>query len=180
MEIVDLENLVPQSHPYRKFIKAIDFNPCLDALKELSNEGKAGANDFGPEQLFKVLLLQFMEDNSDREHERFLQENTAAKWFCQLRLNDKSPDHSTLCVATKKIGTKIISRIFKLVRNQLKERGLVSEIFTFVDASHLISKANLWVERDKCHAKKIENLNNETLPKVAFDKQARIGCKRKK
>ena len=83
MEIVDLEDLVPQTHPYRKFLKAIDFRPCFDALKDLSNEGKVGATGFRPEQLFKALLLQFMGDNSDREHDRFLQENNAAKWFCQ-------------------------------------------------------------------------------------------------
>ena len=107
-----------------------------------------------------------MKDNSDREHERFLQENNVAKWFCQLTLNEKIPVHSTLCVARKKIGTKRISKIFQLIREQLQSRGLISEIFTFVDASHLISKANFWEERDKCHEKKIEKLNNETLPNL--------------
>jgi transposase, IS5 family len=53
----------------------------------------------------------------------------------------------------------------------------MSEVFTFVDATHLISKANLWEERDKVRIKKYEKLNNETLPKVARDKQAKIGCK---
>ena len=56
----------------------------------------------------------------------------------------------------------------------------LSKIFTFVDASHLISKANLWKERDKAIEKKYEKLNNEVLPKVAYDKEARIGCKGKK
>ena len=55
----------------------------------------------------------------------------------------------------------------------------MSEVFTFVDAAHLISKANLWEERDKAIAEKYEKLNNEVLPKVANDKQARIGCKGK-
>jgi hypothetical protein len=51
----------------------------------------------------------------------------------------------------------------------------MSEVFTFVDASHLISKANLWEERDKARKQKYKKLNNETLPKVAHDKQTRIG-----
>lgn len=55
----------------------------------------------------------------------------------------------------------------------------MSEVFTFVDASHLISKANLWQERDEAIKKKYEKLNNEVLPKIAHDKQARIGCKGK-
>ena len=52
----------------------------------------------------------------------------------------------------------------------------MSEVFTFVDASHLIAKANLWEERDAVIKKKYDKLNNETLPKVAKDKQAKIGC----
>lgn len=53
----------------------------------------------------------------------------------------------------------------------------MSEVFTFVDASHLIAKENLWEERDAAIKQKYEKLNNETLPKVAKDKHARIGCK---
>lgn len=55
----------------------------------------------------------------------------------------------------------------------------MNEVFSFVDASHLIAKTNLWQERDKAIKEKYEKLNNEILPKVASDKQARIGCKDK-
>ena len=67
-----------------------------------------------------------------------------------------------------------------MIRKQLVKQGYVGEIFIFVDASHLIAKANLWKERDKAIEKKYEKLNNEVLPKVAYDKEARIGCKGKK
>ena len=43
--------------------------------------------------------------------------------------------------------------------------------------AHLISKASLWEERDEARRQKYEKLNNEVLPKVAHDKQAKIGCK---
>ena len=56
----------------------------------------------------------------------------------------------------------------------------MSEVFTFVDASHLISKASLWEERDEAKRLKYEQLNNQTLPKVAHDKDARVGYKGKK
>ncbi len=55
----------------------------------------------------------------------------------------------------------------------------MNESFTFLDASSLIAKANLWKERDQVIKEKIDKLNNETLPKVAHDKEARIGCKGK-
>lgn len=56
----------------------------------------------------------------------------------------------------------------------------MSEVFTFVDATHLIAKATLWEERDKARQQKIETRNNDLLPKVAADPQARIGCRGKK
>ena len=45
----------------------------------------------------------------------------------------------------------------------------------FVNASHLIAKASLWEERDEALKHKYEKLNNQVLPKLAHDKQARIG-----
>ena len=51
----------------------------------------------------------------------------------------------------------------------------MNEVFTFIDASHLVSKASLWEERDKAIALKYAKLNNDVLPKVAKDKQAKFG-----
>ena len=118
-----------------------------------------------------------MEDISDRELERYIQENNAAKWFCNFGLTERTPDHSVFSRVRKRIGTNKLSQIFSLLKDQLKEQRLMSEVFTFVDASHLIAKANLWEERDAVIKKKYDKLNNETLPKVAKDKQAKIGCK---
>src|SRR5690606_31787985 len=79
----------------------------------------------------------------------------------------------------KKIGTKVLSRIFADLRDQLKKQGMMSEVFTFVDATHLIAKANLWEERDKAIAGKYEKLNNQNITKFSTDSQAKIGCKGK-
>ena len=95
----------------------------------------------------------------------------------RFHLTEKTPDHTVFCRARKRIGTQRLSSIFSEIRDTLKAQGYMSEVFTFVDACHLISKANLWKERDKAIQEKYEKLNNDVLPKVAVDKQARIGCK---
>ena len=69
--------------------------------------------------------------------------------------------------------------IFSDLRDQLKAQGLMSEEFSFIDVSVLIEKSELWKERDKAIKAKYEKLNNDVLPKVSHDKQARIGCKGK-
>ena len=175
VEMVNLEELVSRTHQYRKITKEFKFSKIE---KELSTvEKDAAYKGYGVFRLFKCLLLQFMEDISDRELERYLQENNAAKWFCDFSLTEETPDHSVFSRIRKRIGTNKLSQILSILRNQLKEQGLMSEVFTFVDASHLIAKASLCEERDAAIKKKYEELNNETLPKVARDKQARIGCK---
>jgi len=178
IEMISLEDLVPQNHTYRKFNKLWDFKKTTKILKSIeTNNNHKG---YGIVRLFKCLLLQFMENLSDRECERFLQENNSGKWFCGFGLSERTPDHSVFSDARKRIGTKTLSRIFTELRTQLKSQGYMNEVFTFIDACHLITKANLWKERDKAIKAKYEKLNNEVLPKVAFDKQARIGCKGKK
>jgi IS5 family transposase len=177
LEIVSLEQLVSESHRYRKFKAIWEF-------KEVDRKLRLTVQDnphegYGITKLFKCLLLQFLEDLSDRELEIFLQENNAGKWFCGFGLSEATPDHTVFTRARKKIGTNLLSKLFEDLKNQLKRQGYMNEVFTFVDASHLISKATLWEERDKAIKEKYEQLNNEVLPKVANDKQARIGCKGK-
>ena len=49
---------------------------------------------YGMLRLFKCLLLQFIENLSDRKLEKFLQENNAAKWFCGFSLLYRTPNYS--------------------------------------------------------------------------------------
>ena len=177
IEMISLDELVPTTHTYRKFSAIWSFKHATKQLKKLEKDNPY--KGYGLLRIFKCLLLQFMEDLSDRELERFIQENTAAKWFCGFGLAENTPDYSVFSKVRKRLGTKISSKIFTDLRDQLRKNGLISEVFSFVDASHLISKASLWKERDEAIKKKYEKLNNESLPKVAHDKQARIGCKGK-
>ncbi len=176
-EIIWLEDLVPENHNYRKFTKVWSFKSVEKRLKKLEKDNPY--KGYGYLRLFKCLLLQFMENCSDRELERFIQENCAARWFCGFNLRDNTPDHTVFCQLRKKIGTKVLSKIFADLRDQLKSQGLMSEVFTFVDATHLITKANLWEERDKAIAEKYDKLNNENISQFSFDPQAKIGCKGK-
>ena len=174
LEIVSLDSLLPSTHPYRRFQAYIP--DATEALADVVHV--KGADGYGVARLFRCLLLQFMEDLSDRETERYLEENLAAKWFCGFTLSEPTPDYSLFTRVRTRIGPTRLSQLFATMRKQqLKAAGLMSEVFTFVDATHLIAKATLWEERDKARQQKIDKLNNEVLPKVAVDKQARIGCK---
>jgi len=168
--MVSLEELVSQDHQYRKFKELFNFKEVEAEL--LSVASPTNYKGYGVDRLFKCLLLQFMEDLSDRELERYIDDSNAAKWFCEFDLREATPDHSVFSKVRAKIGANKLSKIFSMFRDQLRLQGYMSEVFTFVDASHLISKASLWEERDEARKKKYEKLNNEVLPKVSHDKQA--------
>ena len=92
-------------------------------------------------------------------------------------MSEKTPDFTTICKFRNLVGTKNMSRIFNEVKRQLQAQGHCSEVFTFIDATALVSKLSLWDERDKAITAGYEKLNNEVLPKIAHDKEATIGAK---
>ena len=169
--------MIDQAHSYRKFKELWDLSEVKSELEAIEFANASNFKGYGIFRLFLCLLIQFMEDLSDRELEESLRTNLASKWFCQFGLTDKTPNYSLFSKIRLRIGTKRLAKIFNILRSQLKSKGYMNEVFTFIDASHLISKATLWKERDKAIAEKYEKLNNEILRKFAKDKQANFGCK---
>jgi hypothetical protein len=55
----------------------------------------------------------------------------------------------------------------------------MNKIFTFIDATHLISKGQLWKELDELIQQKYEKMNNENISLVAWDRDEHFGCKDK-
>ena len=178
LEMVSVDQLVPQNHTYRKLKKLLDFHKISKVVQ--ATESEVGANSFGKLRLVMCLLLQFMEDLSDREFERFIAENNAGKWFCDFGLVEKTPDFTTICKFRNSIGTKQMSRLFNEVKRQMQQKNCCSEVFTFVDATSLVSKLSLWEEKDKAITAGYEKLNNEVLPHVSADPEAKIGAKSNK
>ena len=175
IEMVSVEQLVPEQHTYRKLKKLLDFDRITKSVKVKKSE--LGATGFGKLRLVLCLILQFMEDLSDREFDRFIAENNAGKWFCGFGLLEKTPDYTTICKFRNTLGTSQMGRLFHEVKRQMQAKSCCSEIFTFVDSCALVSKLSLWEERDKAIAAGYEKLNNVVLPEVAADPEAKIGAK---
>ncbi|MFN8769800.1 MAG: transposase [Neisseriaceae bacterium] len=59
-------------------------------------------------RLFKCLLLQFMENLSDRDLGIYLSDSNAAKWFCGFDLTEATPEYSVFAKVRKRIGAHLI------------------------------------------------------------------------
>ncbi len=177
---LSLNDLVPEDHEYRKLDCLLDIAKLSQKFPNLYS--CKGRKEKGTEFGLRCLILQFMNDLSDREMERFLKENNAGKWYCDLELNDKAPDHSYFGDFRKRLGTKRLMDCFSYIRDSLKEMNLIRNVFTFVDSSQLITKLTTWEERDKAIKLGLEKFNNDVAEKkkIAADTDARFGCKGKK
>jgi len=181
-----LERLVPEDHVYRKLNGLLDFKELLKPLHPLySHTGKPSEP---LERGFKALLLQFWEDLSDRQLERFIFENNSARWFCCYGLESSTPDHSYFGKLRKRIGEEKLTDIFNSITEALKKSGHVGNVFHFVDASALRSKMAIWKARDKAIADKENDekddegnskMNNKNISNYSSDPDARFGCKGK-
>ena len=104
VEMVSLEELVSTNHIYRKFKELWDFSDIKHEVEKI--EIDSDHKGFGVFRLFLCLLIQFTEDLSDRELERYLSDTNSAKWFCNFGLVEKTPNsvsYTHLTLPTKRI-----------------------------------------------------------------------------
>ena len=180
--VTDIEELVKSEHPLRKLLKVLDFEELSCPLTSLWS--KTGRGGYSPSQVLRMLLLQFMEDLSDRMLERYLEDNVAAKLFCGFQLLEKTPDNTSFSQMRARIGLKRLADIFNRVRDSMKAANVIREVFTFVDASSLKSRVDTWAARDKVLEDSnssddddTPSLNNSNMHQYSSDKDARFGCK---
>ena len=95
---------------YRKLDELLPFDKLSLVYQRLYSS--KGRKEKGFEFAIRALLIQFMEDLSDREMKRYLQENLASKWFCDMNLGEEAPDHSYSGDFRKHIGTERLMDIF--------------------------------------------------------------------
>jgi IS5 family transposase len=170
-------SIIDTNHPFRKLKEIIDFDKLVEPMR--ATYSTLGTIGIPVENGLKAVLIQFWEDYSDREMERAIRENLAVRWFCGFSLTEQTPDYTYFSKLRKRIGTKRVSDFFEAVNTTLEERGLFGNVFTFIDASTIITKTALWEERDRAIKDGAEKLNNTNVSKYAADSDARWGAKSK-
>jgi len=145
MELVIIDQLVPEGHLLRKIDKHINFNFIYDLVEDkycLNN----GRPSIDPVMLFKMLFIGYL--YGIRSERRLIEEikvNVAYRWFLQLSLTDKVPDASTLSQNRRRrfTGTDIYEQIFNTILVQAIEMDMVKGKILYTDSTHLKASANI-------------------------------------
>ncbi len=144
LEIVIMEELVPQDHLLRKIDKAIDFSFINKICKPYYCENN-GRPAIEPEVLFRMLFIGYL--YGIRSEVRLLKEievNIAYRWFIGYDLSEKLPDVSVIWQnrLRRYNGTEVPQQIFDEIVRQAMEKGLVGGKILYSDSTHLKASAN--------------------------------------
>jgi IS5 family transposase len=172
------DKCVPSNHPYRRMRECLNMRELSRGIEKKYSD--VGAMVYPVESAIKMMILEFAEDLSDRKMQRAMQENMAFRWFCGFSPEEDTPDYSYLSKLRKRIGTKGAASLFNTLGAMLKEKEYMSETFTFMDASSVISKVHLWKERDRAIEKGEQTLNKDNGGKHGSDPDASFGAKSRK
>ena len=183
MELIILEQLVPQDHLLRKIDRSIDFSFIRRLCAPLYS-ANLGRPAIEPEVLFRMLFVGYLYGiRSERRLEEEINYNMAYKWFCGLHLTEKAPDATTLSVNRKRRfrDNNIPEQIFNEILRQAMEKGLVGGTILYTDSTHVKAKANkhkkttVVVERTpKAYLEELDEAierDRKELGKKLFDKK---------
>lgn len=143
IELICLEELVPQEHLVRKIESAIDFNFIYDEVKDLY--GDVGRGSIDPVSLIKIVLVQYMFGiKSMRQTIKEIEVNLAYRWFCGFGLTGSVPHFSTFGknYMRRFENNDIFEKIFNKILAEAIDNGFVNTKAVYIDSTHIKASAN--------------------------------------
>ena len=145
IEMVNLEEMIPQDHFLRVIDKYFDWNFVYEEVeKQYSVFGRPSID---PVVLFKIHILKFLfhEDSLRRTYEN-LKYNNLYRWFIGYNLNEEVPDHSTYSQNYKrkfcKLESDILQTIFDKVIELLINYNCLDMTAVYIDSTNTKAYAN--------------------------------------
>ena len=142
IQMVSIEQLVPQDHILRKIDAAIDFDFIYDLVEERYCPDN-GRPSIDPVVLIKIAVIQYMFGiKSMRQTIKEIEVNIAYRWFLGLDFYDKVLQHIWQELQKKIRRYRSFEQIFQEILMQCMKNDLVSTDEIFVDATHVKAAAS--------------------------------------
>lgn len=144
MQIVCIDDLVPQDHLLRIIDKAIDWKFIYELVEDKYSPDM-GRPSLDPVTLIKIPLIQYLYGiKSMRQTIKEIEVNMAYRWFLGLELYDDVPHFTTFGKNyTRRFkDTDLFEQIFQHILEECYRFRLVDPSEIFVDATHVKARAN--------------------------------------
>jgi transposase len=144
MEVVALDQLVPNDHLVRKIEAAIDFDfiyPLVEEMYSLDN----GRPSVDPVVLIKMVFVQYLFGiRSMRQTIKEIETNVAYRWFLGYGFSEKIPHFSTFGknYVRRFKDADLFEQIFYRILKEAMDKGFVDPSIAFIDSTHVKASAN--------------------------------------
>ena len=140
--------VVPQRHFLRQLAGLLDWEGLTaDLIDYYKGGGEYGPPPYHPATLFKMLLIAYLYNLSEREVEAYVADSLAARYFLGLAANEPAPDHSSLSVFRERIlsqaGPEAFAVLFGKVVGEARAQGIVFGRIQVVDATHSLAAVDV-------------------------------------
>lgn len=144
VQIVALDDLVPQDHLVRKVDATVDFSFIYELVEDKYSTDN-GRPSIDPVVLFKIALIQYLFGiKSMRQTIKEIEVNLAYRWFLGLDFYDQVPHFTTFGknYSRRFAGTDLFEQIFMNILMQCMKKGVVDTSAIFIDSTHVKAHAN--------------------------------------
>lgn len=160
------KQLIDENHFLVKLGTLFDWYALVEPLNDLGENDHGGRPRYPAVLMLKMLFISFIFNRSDRETEEEATNHLVVKYFLRLPIDEKAPDHTSLCrfreTVLKKKGMSFFTDLFRSILSQAKEKGVRCGVVSALDATHTFAKVD---------AKKPQD------PTTPHDPDASWGCK---
>ena len=143
--------------PLEVLAKVIDFEgfrPVLDKALGRSDRSKGGRPPFDPILMFKILVLQALNDLSDERAEFLITDRLSYMRFLGLGLGDKAPDRNTIWTFREALkAAEVIDDLFASFDAQITASGYHATHGQLVDASLISAPKQRLTQDEKAEIK---------------------------
>jgi IS5 family transposase len=161
------QQLVPANHFLRNVDDIVDWLPVIRKITPCYKGGfNLGASALNPVTLFKMMFLGYLYDLSERDLERMCNESIPFKYFIEIGIDEKAPDHSTLSLFRMRIikhygDESVFEDIFVELLAQIMDAGITLGSVQSIDSKHLNARVSRHrkAKKGKMTGQKEEEIN---------------------
>jgi len=166
----DISNLGDPLEKLNGYINWEDFKSSLESVFKNENPEKGGRPRFDVVMMFKILVLQQMNDLADDKMEFMIKDRLSFQRFLGLGLSDTVPDSKTIWFFREQLTRAgAFKKLFRTYTRMLEKSGLIAKKGIIVDAtiSEVPRQRNSRDENLKINRGEIPESWNENPPKLS-------------
>ena len=138
-----LDEHIPNDNFYRVLKGILDLS-FIKKKTQFCYASKMGRPSLDPVVFFKIVLTGYLENIcSDRALERMINMRLDLRFFIDYDIDEKVPDHSTICKTRQRIPKEVFDDVFNHILGLCVKSGLVGGSIQSIDSAYINANASI-------------------------------------